>query len=105
MKHTNEFTPACPTPLADHVSDYSFDLAGACNLGCSYCFEKDIHSRLGPMAEETARASEERLTLAQDGFSGGNLPTWGSTVEGTPWRYPQGPDGMRQAGGKAGIIS
>jgi len=36
------------------ITDISLDIAGACNLSCVYCFEKDINSRLGPMSESTA---------------------------------------------------
>ncbi|HEU4734916.1 MAG TPA: radical SAM protein, partial [Kofleriaceae bacterium] len=39
------------------VTDVSIDLAGACNMGCTYCFEDDIDSRLGPMSAETMRAA------------------------------------------------
>jgi uncharacterized protein len=35
----------------------SFDMSGTCNMGCSYCFEKDIGSRTGPMSRETAAAA------------------------------------------------
>jgi uncharacterized protein len=39
------------------VSDISLDMSGACNMGCHYCFENDIDSRLGPMSRGTAEAS------------------------------------------------
>jgi uncharacterized protein len=39
------------------VSDLSLDMSGSCNMGCTYCFEKPIHSRIGAMAEETVMAS------------------------------------------------
>ena len=39
------------------VSDVSFDMSGACNMGCVYCFEDAIKSRIGPMSEETAAAT------------------------------------------------
>lgn len=41
------------------VTDISLDLPGSCNLGCSYCFENDIGSRIGPMSEETALKTVE----------------------------------------------
>jgi uncharacterized protein len=47
-------TGARPLPK---VTDVSFDLSGSCNLGCVYCFEKDIHSRIGPMSDDTAMAA------------------------------------------------
>jgi uncharacterized protein len=40
-------------PLPD-VSDVSLDMSGACNMGCVYCFEDAIKSRIGPMSRETA---------------------------------------------------
>jgi uncharacterized protein len=43
-----------PLPV---VSDLSLDMSGSCNMGCVYCFEKPIHSRIGPMSEETALRS------------------------------------------------
>lgn len=39
------------------VTDVSFDLAGACNLACVYCFEKDIVSRTGALDRDTAAAA------------------------------------------------
>jgi uncharacterized protein len=42
-----------PTAPLPQVTDISIDLPGACNMGCSYCFEKPIHSRIGRMSEET----------------------------------------------------
>jgi uncharacterized protein len=45
------------TPALPMVTDISFDMSGACNLGCSYCFEKEIQSRIGPMSSETAFAA------------------------------------------------
>jgi uncharacterized protein len=44
-------------PAVPQVSDVSFDMSGACNMGCAYCFEDAIKSRIGPMSEETAAAS------------------------------------------------
>lgn len=41
------------------VTDVSIDLAGACNMGCTYCFEDDIDSRLGPMSADTMVAAVE----------------------------------------------
>jgi uncharacterized protein len=43
-----------PLPV---VSDLSLDMSGACNMGCTYCFEKPIHSRIGAMTEPTALAA------------------------------------------------
>lgn len=57
---------ATPTTRLPQLTDLSLDLAGACNLNCVYCFEKDIASRLGPMSPETARASVNFL-FAQAG--------------------------------------
>jgi len=39
------------------ITDVSLDLPGACNMGCTYCFEKPINSRIGRMSEETMLAS------------------------------------------------
>jgi uncharacterized protein len=39
------------------VTDVSFDMSGACNMGCVYCFEDAINSRIGPMSDETAQAA------------------------------------------------
>src|SRR3972149_4128678 len=39
------------------VSDVSFDMSGSCNMGCSYCFENDIFSRIGKMSDQTAMAT------------------------------------------------
>lgn len=39
------------------VTDISLDISGDCNLRCSYCFEKDIKARIGPMSEETMKAT------------------------------------------------
>lgn len=44
-------------PALPEVTDFSIDMSGACNLGCTYCFENEIGSRIGPMQEETALAS------------------------------------------------
>lgn len=44
------------TPAVPRVTDVSLDMSGACNMGCVYCFEDDIQSRIGPMTEETAMA-------------------------------------------------
>ncbi|QUL38772.1 radical SAM/SPASM domain-containing protein [Erythrobacter sp. JK5] len=35
------------------VTDVSIDLPGACNMGCTYCFEKPSNSRIGPMSDAT----------------------------------------------------
>lgn len=53
-------TSVPPEPAPDpfeRVSDVSFDMSGACNLRCVYCFENDIGSRIGPMSETTAAAA------------------------------------------------
>lgn len=42
--------PAAPPP---QITDVSIDLPGACNMGCTYCFEKPIFSRIGRMSDET----------------------------------------------------
>ncbi|WP_292528112.1 hypothetical protein [Methylocystis sp.] len=39
------------TPL--DVDDVALDIAGACNMGCTYCFESDIGARRGPMDDST----------------------------------------------------
>lgn len=39
------------------VSDVSLDMSGACNMGCAYCFENDIDSRIGRMSDQTAFAA------------------------------------------------
>jgi uncharacterized protein len=44
------------TPLPT-ISDLSLDMSGACNMGCVYCFEKPINSRIGSMSEDIALAS------------------------------------------------
>lgn len=41
--------PELPT-----LTDLSMDMSGACNLACTYCFENDIHSRIGGMKVGTA---------------------------------------------------
>jgi len=41
------------------VTDVSLDMSGACNMGCAYCFENEIGSRIGRMSVETALASLE----------------------------------------------
>jgi uncharacterized protein len=41
------------------ITDVSIDLAGACNMGCTYCFEDDIDSRIGPMSADTMVAAVE----------------------------------------------
>lgn len=45
------------TPELPVLTDISFDMSGSCNLGCSYCFEKEIQSRIGPMSSVTALAA------------------------------------------------
>ncbi len=42
---------------APQITDVSIDLPGACNMGCTYCFEKPIFSRIGRMAETTVDKS------------------------------------------------
>jgi uncharacterized protein len=44
-------------PTLPGVTDVSFDMSGACNMGCVYCFEDAINSRIGPMSDETAQAA------------------------------------------------
>ena len=44
-------------PKVPQLTDISLDMSGSCNMGCVYCFEDDIGSRIGPMSEETAIAS------------------------------------------------
>jgi uncharacterized protein len=44
-------------PDVPQLTDVSLDMSGNCNMGCIYCFEDDIKSRIGPMSEKTARAS------------------------------------------------
>lgn len=44
-------------PPIPSLTDVSLDMSGSCNLGCVYCFENDINSRIGPMADETAMAT------------------------------------------------
>jgi uncharacterized protein len=46
-----------PDAPAPQITDVSIDLPGACNMGCSYCFEKPIFSRIGRMAEATVDKS------------------------------------------------
>jgi|SRR3990172_1325701 len=41
-------------PAVPQVTDISLDMSGACNMGCTYCFENDIKSRIGRMSNETA---------------------------------------------------
>lgn len=43
------------------ITDVSIDLPGACNMGCTYCFEKPLFSRIGRMSEETV---EQTLDFA-----------------------------------------
>ncbi len=59
------------------VTDVSFDMSGACNLGCVYCFEKDIQSRIGPMSEETAMAALD-FAFRKAGASPGVVLHFGS---------------------------
>jgi uncharacterized protein len=47
------------TPTLPRVTDVSLDMSGTCNMGCVYCFEDDIGSRIGPMNDETATAALE----------------------------------------------
>ncbi len=42
---------------APRITDVSLDLPSACNMGCHYCFEKPIHSRIGLMREDTLLAT------------------------------------------------
>lgn len=49
------------------VTDISIDLPGACNMGCSYCFEKPIHSRIGRMSEETIERTLDFAFAAAEG--------------------------------------
>lgn len=44
---------------APQITDVSIDLPGACNMGCTYCFEKPIFSRIGRMREETMEQTLE----------------------------------------------
>jgi uncharacterized protein len=44
-------------PSVPAVSDVSFDMSGTCNMGCVYCFEDAINSRIGPMSRQTAAAA------------------------------------------------
>jgi uncharacterized protein len=44
-------------PPLPQLTDVSFDMSGACNMGCVYCFEDAIDSRIGPMSEDTAQAA------------------------------------------------
>lgn len=46
-----------PTLRLPPVTDVSLDLAGSCNMACSYCFENAIHSRIGKMPDETVDAA------------------------------------------------
>lgn len=39
------------------ITDVSIDLPGACNMGCTYCFEKPIKSRIGRMTQTTLEKS------------------------------------------------
>lgn len=43
--------------IAPRVTDVSLDMSGSCNMGCVYCFEDSIGSRIGRMSEETALAA------------------------------------------------
>jgi uncharacterized protein len=45
------------SPPLPALTDVSFDMSGACNMGCVYCFEDAINSRIGPMSDETAQAA------------------------------------------------
>jgi uncharacterized protein len=44
-------------PPAPDITDVSLDMSGSCNMGCVYCFEDAIKSRIGPMSDETAAAA------------------------------------------------
>ena len=47
-------------PVADlDITDVSLDVAGMCNMGCTYCFENDIFARRGAMSTSTLQASLE----------------------------------------------
>lgn len=56
--------PDAPPP---QVTDISIDLPGACNMGCSYCFEKPIHSRIGRMQDETIERTLDFAFAAAEG--------------------------------------
>jgi len=45
------------SPRLPALTDVSMDMSGACNMGCTYCFENDINSRIGAMSYETAMAT------------------------------------------------
>ena len=45
------------SPRLPMLSDVSMDMSGSCNMGCTYCFEKDINSRIGAMSYDTAMAT------------------------------------------------
>lgn len=49
------------------ITDVSIDLSGACNMGCTYCFEKPIKSRIGPMSSAIL---EQTLDFAFDAAKG-----------------------------------
>ncbi|HXZ00060.1 MAG TPA: radical SAM protein [Stellaceae bacterium] len=44
-------------PPVPNLTDLSLDLSGNCNMGCTYCFEDAIGSRIGPMSDATATAA------------------------------------------------
>jgi uncharacterized protein len=56
--------PQAPLP---QITDISIDLPGACNMGCSYCFEKPIHSRIGRMRDDTIERTLEFAFAAAEG--------------------------------------
>ena len=58
-----------PRPAFPAVTDISLDMSGACNMGCTYCFESDINSRIGRMTEATASATLDFLFRKTNGKS------------------------------------
>lgn len=50
-----QHAPSCS--MLPAITDVSLDVAGTCNMACTYCFERQIPSRLGPMSHDTLGAS------------------------------------------------